>query len=79
MLQTVAALPQHAHLFGALGCFTNYNEPNRECGKPRTARQKKTAEVETPLDPSYYPLELTEEQDQAWYDIVKANIKQPEE
>lgn len=75
----VAALPQHAHLFGAPGCFTNYGEPNRECGKPKTRRQKKTAEIETPLDPSYYPLKLTEEQDQAWYDIVKANIKQPEQ
>lgn len=79
LLQAVAALPQHAHLFGAPGCFTNYGEPNRECGKPRSPRQKKTAEVETPLDPSYYPLKLTEEQDQAWYDIVKANIKPPEE
>jgi hypothetical protein len=34
--------------------------------------------METPLDPSFMPLVLTEEQDQTWYDIVKANIQQPE-
>jgi len=75
---TVAALPEHAHLFGEIGCFTNMGEPNRRCGIPRSPRQAETAKQETPLDPSYYPLELTAQQDQAWFDIVKANIKQPE-
>jgi len=75
----VAALPEHAHLFGEVGCFDNYGKPNRECGKAATSRQKQTAYVETPLDPSFSPLKLTPEQDQAWYDIVKAHINQPEE
>ena len=77
--QVVAALPEHAHLFGEVGCFQNYGMPNRECGKPANPRQKKTADVETPLDPSFYPLKLTPEQDEAWYDIVKANISPPAE
>jgi hypothetical protein len=72
--QAVAALPEHAHLFGELGCFDNYGKPTRECGKPANAGQKEMAEVETPLDPAFLPLVLKPEQDQAWYDIVKANI-----
>ena len=36
----------------------------------------KNAEKETLLDPSFYPLNLTISQDEAWYNIVKANIKQ---
>jgi len=72
----VAALPQHAHLFGEHGCFQDRGLPNRECGKPVSDNQKVTAQRETPLDPAFYPLVLTPEQDQAWYDIVKAHIKQ---
>jgi len=63
----VAALPQHAHLFGEFGCFGGKIGVSREC---------KNAEKETLLDPSFYPLNLTIAQDEAWYDIVKANIKQ---
>ena len=74
----VAALPEHAHLFGEPGCFQSTELPNRECGKPVQETQAATAKVETPLDPSYYSLELTPEQDQVWYDIVKANIRQPD-
>jgi hypothetical protein len=37
---------------------------NRECGEDK----------ETPLDPTYFPLKLTEEQDEAWYNIIKANV-----
>jgi len=74
----VAALPEHAHLFMELGCFQSNGLPKRECGKPATTRQVETAKVETPLDPSFYPLKLSSEQDQAWYDIVKANT-QPSE
>jgi hypothetical protein len=74
----VAALPQHAHLFGEFGCYTGKGV-SRECGKAEIHRQKKTAEKETPLHPSFYPLNLTIAQDEAWYDIVKANIKQEPE
>jgi len=64
---TVAALPQHAHLFGEFGCYGGKIGVSSEC---------KNAEKETLLDPSFYPLNLTIAQDEAWYDIVKANIKQ---
>mmetsp|Transcript_7182 Transcript_7182/g.14152 ORF Transcript_7182/g.14152 Transcript_7182/m.14152 type:complete len:390 (-) Transcript_7182:472-1641(-) len=73
----VAALPEHAHLFGELGCFTDYGKPNRKCGTPARPGVKKSiaaAAIETPLDPSFFPLVLTDAQDQAWYDIVKASI-----
>jgi len=54
-------------------------KPKRECGKPKSPEQTATAEGETPLDPSFYPLQLNAEQDQLWYDIVKANIPPPKE
>lgn len=78
---TVSALPEHAHLFAEHGCFTNYNEPNHKCGvpvNPKNPRNVATAKAETPLDPSFLPLELTPEQDEAWYKIVKDNIPPPE-
>jgi len=76
--QAVAALPEHAHLFGAPGCFQSTGLPNRECGVPATPRQKQTAATETRLDPSYYPLKLTPQQDEAWINIVKAHVPKPE-
>jgi hypothetical protein len=64
----VAALPEHAHLFGGVGgCHKEglgESIVNRECGEDK----------ETPLDPTYFPLKLTEEQDEAWYNIIKANV-----
>jgi len=63
----VAALPEHAHLFGEFGCYINKVKGNRACGTDRSG-------VETPLLPSYYPYNLTQSQDEVWYDIVKANI-----
>lgn len=75
----VAALPEHAHLFGEFGCYQDTEDPRRECGKATTPEQVELAEGETPLDPSFYPLTLHPEQDQAWYDIVKANIHQQPE
>jgi hypothetical protein len=72
----VAALPQHAHLFGEFGCYNAETKGIRECGKPAGHYDIKSAEKETPLHPSFYPLNLTIAQDEVWYDIVKANIKQ---
>ncbi|OEU21738.1 hypothetical protein FRACYDRAFT_178829 [Fragilariopsis cylindrus CCMP1102] len=72
---TVAALPQHAHLFGEFGCFEAIGT-SRECGTKAGRYSIENAEKETLLDPSFYPLNLTITQDEAWYDIVKANIKQ---
>lgn len=74
----VAALPEHAHLFMEFGCFQSPKEPNRECGKAMKPSQKKDAGMETPLPPSFYPLKLDPSQDEAWYDIVKANVKIPD-
>jgi len=72
---TVAALPEHAHLFGEFGCYLD-NKTNRECGKPESDQQRhrESAARETPLDPSFYPLRLSQDQDQDWYDIIKANM-----
>ena len=77
--QVVAALPEHAHLFGEFGCFVEAGKPKRECGKAPEVRFEKDAGIETPLDPSFYPLNLTDAQDNTWYDIVKANIHPPPE
>lgn len=68
----VAALPQHAHLFGEFGCFISRSKSNRKCGGVWDTKQ-----LETPLDPSYYPYNLTPAQDEAWYQIVTANIPPP--
>lgn len=72
----VAALPEHAHLFGEFGCFQGNKQPKRECGtaKSDSKHDQDNAKMETPRDPAFYPLKLTEAQDQRWYDIVKANI-----
>ena len=34
--------------------------------------------METRLDPSFYPLKLTPQQDEAWINIVKAHVPKPE-
>jgi hypothetical protein len=46
----------------------------RECGKAANANEQHDANIETPLDKSYYPLTLTPQQDEDWYTIVKNNI-----
>jgi hypothetical protein len=76
--KAVAALPEHAHLFGEFGCYNGGKQfLNRECGKALKPKQEDMAKFETPLDPSFYPLPLTPDQDQVWYDIVKNAIQQP--
>lgn len=70
----VAALPQHNHLFGEFGCFNTATKGKRECGKAANANEQHDANIETPLDKSYYPLTLTPQQDEDWYTIVKNNI-----
>jgi len=70
----VAALPQHAHLFTEFGCFNGNTKKRRECGGVQDTKQ-----LETSLDPSYYPYPLTPAQDEAWYQIVTANIPPQQE
>ena len=60
----VAALPEHAHLFPELGCGIVGSK--RKCNLP----------LESEADPKMYPLELTEEQDQAWLDWISARVNQ---
>jgi hypothetical protein len=68
----VASLPQHAHLFPELGCYggrENGKIIHRECGTG------KEGALETPLDKSLYPLELTSEMDKEWDDLIRKNLK----
>jgi trans-aconitate methyltransferase len=64
---SVAALPEHTHLFPEFGCYrdTRY----KECGTG------KDGEWETPLAKSFYPLKLTPEMDDEWEKMVKKNLK----
>jgi hypothetical protein len=69
----VASLPEHAHLFPEHGCFGGRDSEgkmiHRECG----AVQRGDA-VESPLEPSMYPIELTAEMDEAWLALIKKNV-----
>jgi len=65
----VAALPEHAHLFAEHGCYTDgLNGFGKECGTGRGG------ELETPLPDEFKPLNLTQEMDDAWVDLVRRNI-----
>lgn len=68
----VASLPEHQHLFAEHGCYEGRGDDgkiiNRLCGAGRGG------EMESVLPPEYVPLELTDEQDKAWVDILKANV-----
>jgi SAM-dependent methyltransferase len=63
----VAALPQHAQLFFEQGCFATKTE-RRKCG----------VKEESALPDDYYPLKLTQEQDDAWVNLVRKNTKPSE-
>ena len=70
----VASLPEHQHLFAEHGCYKDRADGkinNRVCGEGRGG------DKESVLPPEYLPLELTDDQDEAWVDILKANIKLP--
>ncbi len=69
----VAALPEHANLFMEFGCFEK-NGPgltiiNKECGEGRGG------DLETRLDPSFYPLTLTPKMDLDWENAVRNNVQ----
>lgn len=67
----VASLPQHQHLFAEEACFKDYGKPNRRCGEGRAG------ENESPMDPAFLPLELSEAMDKEWETLVKKNIENP--
>ena len=69
----VAALPEHAHLFAEHGCYHNRSGDvivHRECGTGKAGKG------ESVLPKSWYALEMTDEMDKAWEDLVRKNIKQ---
>jgi hypothetical protein len=67
----VASLPQHAHLFPEFGCYggrENGKILHRECGTGEEGP------LETPLDKSLYPLELTPEMEKEWEDLIRKHL-----
>jgi SAM-dependent methyltransferase len=64
---SVAALPEHAHLFPRHGCFAARGS-NRECGTGPGGHR------ETPLAPSFYPLPVLPEMHDRWVRAIKAGI-----
>eukprot|EP00585_Thalassiosira_rotula_P025857 CAMPEP_0196230986 /NCGR_PEP_ID=MMETSP0913-20130531/1984_1 /TAXON_ID=49265 /ORGANISM="Thalassiosira rotula, Strain GSO102" /LENGTH=397 /DNA_ID=CAMNT_0041511113 /DNA_START=45 /DNA_END=1238 /DNA_ORIENTATION=- len=63
----VASLPEHAHLFAEHGCYARGQKGN-ECGKAGTG---KGSQELTPLPESFKPLNLTQEMDNKWFDLIK--------
>ena len=73
----VAALPQHAHLFPEHGCYGGKDKVTNEmihgpCGQGKDS-------LESALPEEYWPLKPTQEQDQAWSDLIRQHITLPEE
>ena len=67
----VAALPQHAHLFPEHGCYGGKGKGanpiiHQPCGQGSS--------IESVLPKEYWPLQPTEEQDQAWSDLIRQHI-----
>jgi hypothetical protein len=61
----VAVLPAHEHLFAEHGCF----------GPEGGQVECKEEHGLSPLPKSFYPLDITEEMDEAWENLVESNIK----
>lgn len=66
----VASLPHHAHLFFEHGCFESRGGKPRKCGDGNSPQ----ASVESVLPQGFFPLELTDSQDDAWHELVKSHI-----
>ena len=70
---SVAALPEHAHLFPAPGCFVrrgeNFKLISRPCGSG-----SREAHLESTLPPSFQTIELTEEMDTKWMEMLKSKL-----
>jgi hypothetical protein len=68
----VTALPEHAHLVYEPGCFVSRAQGvlyQRDCDVGPEG------EKETPLPDEFKPLILTKEQDDRWFEWVKARVK----
>jgi Methyltransferase domain len=68
----VAALPEHAHLFFEHGCYEGRGEKgemiNRQCGTG------KNGGLESAIPPSFFPVNLTGDMDQAWDDLIRSKV-----
>mmetsp|Transcript_1993 Transcript_1993/g.4715 ORF Transcript_1993/g.4715 Transcript_1993/m.4715 type:complete len:388 (-) Transcript_1993:62-1225(-) len=62
----VASLPEHAHLFAEHGCYRNTK--GQECGKPGIGPGVSDL---TPLPEHFKPLQITEEMDHNWSQLIK--------
>ena len=72
----VAAKPEHHHIFHQTGCYSHRKDgaiQNRECATGVNKDQ------ESPLPNEYKPLTITDEQDQQWFEWIKARVPQEEE
>jgi Methyltransferase domain len=71
----VAALPEHAHLFFEHGCYQGRGEGfdvilRRPCGTG------KDGHLESVIPPDFLPLNLTQEMDQNWNDLIRSKVSQ---
>mmetsp|Transcript_5781 Transcript_5781/g.11284 ORF Transcript_5781/g.11284 Transcript_5781/m.11284 type:complete len:394 (-) Transcript_5781:180-1361(-) len=74
---TVAALPQHQHLFPRDGCFHRYttSEEKQQNGDfPSVTRPCHENNLETPLPESFLPLPILPEMHQAWDAVIRKGI-----
>jgi len=67
----VASLPEHAHLFAEPGCYGGRAKKGWIRRKCSTGKGEGS---ESELPASFYPLELTQEQDEAWSQKVVQSI-----
>ena len=70
----VASLPEHQHLFAEGGCFVSRGAGElitRECDGVKN-------KVESVLPKKYLTLDITDEMDREWEELVKRNIPPPE-
>jgi len=63
----VASLPEHAHLMAEHGCYTS--KKGIECGKAGN-------NIDSVLPDSFKPLNITDDMDKEWADVVK-DLKLP--
>jgi len=77
----VAALPEHAHLFFEHGCYLGRGtgaDAGKLLGRPCRTGKGKEAQLESVLPPSFWPLNLTEDMDRKWEELIRSKVSVPE-
>jgi Methyltransferase domain len=69
----VASLPEHAHLFFEHGCY-NGREKDKIIGRPCQVKH-----LESVIPPSFLPLNLTEDMDKNWEELILSKVSLPDE